>query len=396
MKALADDGYVRDRITDRMTEEADERAPDWRIWRNLIVAKLYECVALSLNIDPRKLRHNSLAWMTGGPGRPPVHVFDEGQAFKDRLFLADRSLGNALWPVNWKQYTRGADPVVKLAVFAGWARSCGWEMPVELFQLTGDAGQSAPSATTLRFEPGQETRGAGRREWIDKFRQRQHAARRWIEFVEIAKWCARSTTGTSADDEQRALELAYQRLANSVLQGEFEACGRSKILYLDPTVTGDGVTPRWRLSREQFEIAATFAAPSLPILVLARCWLRRERAAAWLELHGYRLPPYLAADTAEFGQSAAPADTAIEQATPSSAPGAMPRPTVRDDELRAWYAGQVEKNEPTSEAADWEAARRKFGQRVRREQVRDLRRKLAPEAWRKQGRRRKAAGNSAN
>src|SRR5437868_15409690 len=123
-------------------------------------------------------------------------------------------------------------------------------------------------------------RSSRRREWIDKFRQRQHVARGWIEFVEIAKWCARSTTGTSADDEQRALELAYQRLTASVLQGEFEASGQSKILYLDPMVTGDGMTPRWRLSRKQFEIAAKIVTPSLPILVLARCWLRRERAAA--------------------------------------------------------------------------------------------------------------------
>jgi hypothetical protein len=238
-------------------------------------------------------------------------------------------------------------------------------------------------------------RSSRRREWIDKFRQRQHVARGWIEFVEIAKWCARSTTGTSADDEQRALELAYQRLTDSVLQGEFEASGQSKILYLDPMVTGDGMTPRWRLSREQFEIAAKIVTPSLPILVLARCWLRRERAAAWLELYGYRLPPYLAADTAEVAHRPPPPDTAIEQATASSAPSGLPRPTVRNDELRAWYAGQVEKNEPTSEAADWEAARQTFDQRVRRDQVRDIRRELAPEAWRKQGRRRKAAGNSA-
>jgi hypothetical protein len=195
-------------------------------------------------------------------------------------------------------------------------------MPVELFQLAGDSGQSARSRTASRLEPDHEMRRVRRREWIDKFRQRQHAARCWIEFVEIAKWCARSTTGTSADNEQRALELAYQRLAHSVLQGEFEASGRSKILYLDPTVMRDGMTPRWRLSREQFKIAATSAAPSLPILVMARCWLRRERAVAWLELNGYRLPPYLVADTSESAQSATPADTAIEQVTPSLAPGA--------------------------------------------------------------------------
>jgi hypothetical protein len=192
----------------------------------------------------------------------------------------------------------------------------------ELFQLAGDSGQPAPSDTAVRVAPDRESRRARRRECIDKFRQRQRAARRWIEFVEIAKWCARSTTAAGADNEQRALELAYQRLANSVLQGEFEPSGRSKILYLDPRVMGDGMTPRWRLSQEQFEIAATIAAPSLPIVVLARCWLRRERAAAWLELNGYRLPPYLEADTSESAQPGTLVDTAIERVIPSLAPGA--------------------------------------------------------------------------
>jgi hypothetical protein len=68
---------------------------------------------------------------------------------------------------------------------------------------------------------------------------------------------------------------------------------------------------------------------------------------------------------------------------------------MRDDELGRWYAERVKKSEPTSEATDWEAARLKFGQRVRRDQVRDLRRDLAPKEWRQQGRRRKAAANSA-
>jgi hypothetical protein len=35
-----------------MTEEADNSAPNWSIWKHLPRLKLYECVALSLNIDP--------------------------------------------------------------------------------------------------------------------------------------------------------------------------------------------------------------------------------------------------------------------------------------------------------------------------------------------------------
>ncbi len=85
---------------------------------------------------------------------------------------------------------------------------------------------------------------------------------------------------------------------------------------------------------------------------------------------------------------------AVTGTTPATA-SALPRPTLPDDNLRTWYEKQVEKDDPTSEAADWAAARVKFGARVRRDQVRQIRRELAPEAWRQQGRRRKA-GNPPN
>ena len=84
----------------------------------------------------------------------------------------------------------------------------------------------------------------------------------------------------------------------------------------------------------------------------------------------------------------------VAETTPATA-SALPRPMVHDDVLRAWYVKRVQKGRPTSEAADWNAAQHKFGLRVRRDKVRSLRHELAPEAWRKQGRRRKAAENSA-
>jgi hypothetical protein len=88
-----------------------------------------------------------------------------------------------------------------------------------------------------------------RRRWIARFRERQRTARRWIEFVEIAKWCARSTTGRSIEDEEEALALAYQRLTESVLQREFEVEGRSKVLSLNPRVLSFGAYPH-RLTRD--------------------------------------------------------------------------------------------------------------------------------------------------
>ncbi len=126
--------------------------PDWHIWKHVSTAKLWECVALSLDIEPRKVRHHPQAWMTGGPGRPPVPVFCEAQSFNNRWFLARRELGTTLaGPVNPVESARGVDPVVNLATFVKWARSVDWEMPPELLELasdeqSGEAGRAPDTA----------------------------------------------------------------------------------------------------------------------------------------------------------------------------------------------------------------------------------------------------------
>src|SRR5438132_1495299 len=85
-----------------------------------------------------------------------------------------------------------------------------------------------------------------RRQWIARFAERQHIARRWIALVDLVDWCAQSTTTASRDEEAKAREVAYQRLTGSVRKGELERDGRSKILYLDTLVTSDGWSPRCR------------------------------------------------------------------------------------------------------------------------------------------------------
>jgi hypothetical protein len=69
----------------------------------------------------------------------------------------------------------------------------------------------------------------------------------------------------------------------------------------------------------------------------------------------------------------------------------LPRPKLPAADARKWYVEYVQKCEKAgtepSEQADWTEAKLKFGDKIRRNQVRDLRRKFAPTAWRKQGRR---------
>jgi hypothetical protein len=128
-----------------------------------------------------------------------------------------------------------------------------------------------------------------RRSWIMRFVERQRVARRWIALVDLVDWCAQSTARASVAEENEARVLAYQRLTESILMGEFEREGTSKILYLVPDVFDDDGTPRLRLTREKFDFAVSIgSAPDL----LRRCWLLREMARRWIETHGYHWPPH--------------------------------------------------------------------------------------------------------
>ena len=75
----------------------------------------------------------------------------------------------------------------------------------------------------------------------------------------------------------------------------------------------------------------------------------------------------------------------VEQKPPEKCNRARPR--VPNDVLRRWYEEWIAKGTRTSEEADWTAAKAEFGEKVRQDQIRQLRRVLAPKAWRKQGRR---------
>jgi hypothetical protein len=119
---------------------SQDRAANWQIWKHIIEVKLYEAVALSLNIDPKKIRHNSHSWMAGR------RLFDEDQEFKDRLFLVERSL-DKLGVLNFANVGYlGGDPVISLKAFAAWAVSIGWELPNEITELA-DAAKSRPTPT---------------------------------------------------------------------------------------------------------------------------------------------------------------------------------------------------------------------------------------------------------
>jgi hypothetical protein len=77
---------------------------------------------------------------------------------------------------------------------------------------------------------------------IDDFATRQRGDRHWVGLVELVDWAARSSTGAGKEQEDTARDLGWRRLAESIVRGEFEQGGRSKVVLLDERVSADGRT----------------------------------------------------------------------------------------------------------------------------------------------------------
>ncbi len=115
------------------------RVPNWTIWKHIPDVKAFEAVALSLNIDPKKLGHNPRSWMAG------KRLFEEGEEFQERLFAVDRNLKT----IGIRNFAGvryfDEDPMIRLRAFAVWAVSIGWSLPSELVEL-GNGASGAPSS----------------------------------------------------------------------------------------------------------------------------------------------------------------------------------------------------------------------------------------------------------
>jgi len=103
------------------------RPPKWEKWRYIPEPKLWECVALSLNIEPDKVRHNSREWVNGGP------PFNESEEFQDRIDIAKSNLFK-LQPTSDGVFSL-ITSTIPLTVFSYWAISIRWTIPKELAEM---------------------------------------------------------------------------------------------------------------------------------------------------------------------------------------------------------------------------------------------------------------------
>ena len=225
-------------------------------------------------------------------------------------------------------------------------------------------------------------------QWIARFAERQRAARQWIAFPEIAEWCARSVTGASVPAEEQARTLAYQRLDQSSRDGEFEgvrfcqgraiSATRSKILYLDPLVTGDGASPRCRLRREQLDYVAGIRD------VAPYCWVPRGLARQWLAAHGYSWPTHFDPVAATF-PAMSPADIALEPAEAAAPLHGKALDDALDQWARAMWGSDMRGLPNRDQLLSLARTAKPEFRSVSQQDVRALRRRLAPAEIRKGG-----------
>lgn len=120
-----------------------DRKPNWSKWKLIPNAKIWEVAALSLDIDPDKVKHNPQGWMAGGS-----YTTLEGQDFKDRVEViaanAMNDINSLLYLVtlnqNGKEYCQ-----INIANFAKWAISKSLSLPSELAVLASKEDKAIKS-----------------------------------------------------------------------------------------------------------------------------------------------------------------------------------------------------------------------------------------------------------
>ena len=138
----------------RLMAEKANRPPNWNKWRLMPKARLWQCVALSMNIDPDKVNTDDVSW------RGVRTLFNgESQEFRDRQDMACANAGEdgALRPADY-----GESPdfySVSLREFAAWV-PIGWESPPELLAMASEhdpAEENTPTSAARRVHNKRDT-----------------------------------------------------------------------------------------------------------------------------------------------------------------------------------------------------------------------------------------------
>jgi hypothetical protein len=125
---------------------------------------------------------------------------------------------------------------------------------------------------------------ACRKSQIERFSRRQRDTRDWINFADIADFCAREGGSIVPDEKKRV--VAFETLAKGVLNREFERNGRSQVLFLNY------FTKKARLTCEELMeiIQHNYDGDAGRSGYLPCCWAPRGIIERWFEKHRVSKP----------------------------------------------------------------------------------------------------------
>ena len=103
------------------------RKPNWKKWSLMPDAQIWEVVALSLNIDPSKVKHNPHSWMLGSGEK----LFTESQQFNDRIDIIKRNLNQSILKITELNLVDSVKVKVTIASFALFAQKVNWKLPAQ-------------------------------------------------------------------------------------------------------------------------------------------------------------------------------------------------------------------------------------------------------------------------
>jgi hypothetical protein len=230
-----------------------------------------------------------------------------------------------------------------------------------------------------------------REKLIEKFAEEQRQRRAWINFADMADWCARE--GGSIQPNGQLRNDAYRQLGEAVARGEFEVDSRTRVLFLNPAAQWFKMT-RERLAACPYDLRDDWRGVSdLKVTYLACCWIPRELSARWFTARRIQLPPWVAGGERDVPAQKTPVVTSDSRR--SARLGTDKPPVVAQASLTRWYVDRknswrIDRKHP-SEADDLVEARDHFkGHTVSREAVRVVRAGFAPKEWKAHGRRKRA------
>ena len=142
-------------------------APDWGHWGQMGKAELWQAVALSAGIEPRKTEHFRLNGRTVNEYTHQRTRDDQERTkcelYQSRIDIALSCLGGDLAALSGTR----SDASVSLAVFARWATSKGWPLPAAMAAMVETSAPCAVASQPIKTPPGKQHRTKRRTVLLD-------------------------------------------------------------------------------------------------------------------------------------------------------------------------------------------------------------------------------------